>query len=103
MWFHCVFPCDVGFGEVAVVLVVEDSVEYVVCAPWCAGADELAVCGSKSEEDGVVHFFVVGCEVHFVPVDEVQGWSSDGVGVVWETFYYAAVGEVDDGFSSLLI
>jgi len=33
----------------------------------------------------------------------VQGWSSDGVGVVWETFYYAAVGEVDDCLSSFQI
>jgi len=69
--FCCIFPCDVGFGEVAVVFVVEDSVEDMVCAPWCSGADELAGCCSLGEEDCIVHFFVVGCEVHFVPVDEM--------------------------------
>jgi hypothetical protein len=41
---------------------------------------------------------VVGDEVKFIRVYYMECWSSDGFGVVWESFYGASVGEVDLGF-----
>ena len=77
--------------------------EDAVCAPGCAGADEFAVCCSECEEHGVVEFFVVGDEVEFVGVDDVEFWSADGFGVVWVGFYVAVVGECDAGFLGFLV
>ena len=86
------------FGVVGVCGVVEDFVEYAVCVPWCAGADEFAVCCAEREEHGVVEFFVVWDEVEFVGVDDVEFGSAYGFGVVWVCFDGAAVVECDGGF-----
>ena len=91
------------FRVVIACLGVEDFVEYAVTMPRGAGADEFAVCGSQREEHGVVEFFVVGDEVEFVSVNDVEFWSADGFGVVWVRFYGAVVGEGDGGFLWLLV
>ena len=86
-----------GF-KVAKVFVVEDFEEYAVGVPWCASTYEFAVSCSYRVEDCVVEFLVVGDEVKFIRVYYMECWSSDGFGVVWESFYGASVGEVDLGF-----
>ena len=62
-----------------------------------ANAYELSICGSQRVEDGVVEFLVVWDKIEFVSVDNVQGWSSDGFGVVWESFDGAAVCKMNLG------
>ena len=92
-----------AFSVVAKALVMEDFVKDAVASPRRAGADEFAVCCSQREEHGVVEFFVVGDEVEFVGVDDVEFWSSDGFRVVWVGFYVAAVGEGYRGFLGFLV
>ena len=82
---------------------MEDFVEDAVRMPWGAGADEFAVCGSQREEHGVVEFFVVGDEVEFVSVNDVEFWSAYGFGVVRVCLYAASVGEGHRGFLWLLV
>ena len=86
-----------GGFVVGEVFVAEDFEEYAVGVPWCAGADEFAVCGAQRVEDGVVEFLVVSHKIELISVNHMQGWSSDGFRVVWESLNRAAVGEVNLG------
>ena len=94
---------NVAFGVVAVGWVVEDFVKDAVGSPGGAGGDEFAVCGAQGEEHGVVEFFVVGDEVEFVGVDDVEFGSADGFGVVGVGFDVAAVGEGNGGFLGFFV
>ena len=60
-----------GGFEVAEVFVVKDFEKDAVGVPWCAAADEFAVCCAQRVEDGVVEFLVVCDEVEFVSVNDV--------------------------------
>jgi hypothetical protein len=66
--------------------------KYAIGVPWGAAANKFPVGCAKSVEDGVVKFLVVGYKVEFIGVDYLEGWASDGFGVVWEGFYGASVG-----------
>jgi hypothetical protein len=101
--FECLFPCYVSFRAISVRWVVEDFVKDAVRVPRRAGADEFAVCGAEREKHCIVQFFVVGDEVEFVRVDDVEFWSADGFRVVGVGFYGASVGEGDGGFLRFLI
>lgn len=101
--FDGLLPCYVAFGVILVCCVVKDFVEYAVGAPGGAGADEFAVGCAQREEAGVVEFFVVGDEVEFVGVDDVEFGSADGFGVVGVCFDGAAVGEGDGGFLGFFV
>jgi hypothetical protein len=75
--------------------------KHAIGVPWGAAADEFPVSCAKGVEDGVVEFLVVGYKVEFVRIDYMEGWASDGFGVVGEGFYAASVGEVNLGFLCL--
>lgn len=82
---------------------MEDFVEGAICCPWCACAYEFAVCCAQCEEHGVIEFFVVGNEVEFISIHDVEFWSADGFWVVWVGFYGAVVGECYAGFLGFLV
>ena len=86
-----------GGFEVGEVFMAKNLEKDAVGVPWGAAADEFAVSCAKGVEDGVVEFLVVGYKVEFIGIYNMEGWSSDGFGVVWESFYAASVGEVDLG------
>ncbi len=69
--------------------------------PWCAAADEFAICCAKRVKNGVVEVLIVGYKVEFVSVDYVQRWSPDCFWVIGESFDAASVGEVNLGFLGL--
>ncbi len=86
-----------GCFEVRKVFVIKNFEEHTITVPRRAAADEFAICGAECVEDCVVEFAIVGNKVEFVSVDYVEGWSADGVGVVWESFDVASIGKVDLG------
>lgn len=85
-----------GF-EIAKILMIKDLVENTVSMPWGTAANEFAIRSSQCIQNCVVEFLVVSDKVHFVTVNDVECWSSDGFGVVWECFYAASVCEVNLG------
>lgn len=85
-----------GF-EVLEVLVAKNLEENTVSVPWCAAAHEFSIRSSQRIEDGVVELLVVGDKIELISVDYMQGWSSDGFRVIWESFDGAAICEVDLG------